>query len=355
MVENRKLKEELKLLRDELAAKETTRKDLETKLDERDIAHNQHLEAQLSDIRAAQKIELEAKEMLLQAALTQKENDRQTAADELAKRETKLKDDLKNKEVEYQNALTQKEEDRQTAAYESGKREAELKDDLKNKDVEYQNVLKMFVAKDAELQNLKEEMSDKETVAKTLTHDLEEKLKQLELQARMLEQTYLAQLEDARKQSEQSDQVVMEMTQGQGASQGSLKAQIETEIEAKYQQKIEESLRVNEEELTRQANEIEHLSQQLKNAENEVQKVQESKKTMQDAEHLLMQEANRREQEIERLKKELKSQIEILARFEHENEHLKGQYLQLEVQAQAKQELSVASFIPSERDVSLFV
>ena len=540
MVENRKLKEELKLLRDELAAKETTRKDIETKLDKRDNAHNQHLEARLSDIRAAHKIELEAKE-------ASKEKDRQTAADELAKRETELKDDLKNKDVEYQNALTQKEKDRQTAADELGKREAELREDLKNKDVEYQSVLKMFVAKDAEFQNLNEEMSDKETVAKTFTHDLEEKLKQLELQlkdaenkhkeqltdkqaehtqtvegltqqvkdelekltenhkseitkaedklkaehegdinqkalqieklsaevetlqqevqhnriqfeqtataavkearqmndeeqrpteklraqieeeveeqhhervakemaealakqaqeliheneelasklkykseqrakqlqeehdekvteltrkhneesrnqkkaaseqARKLEQTYLTQLENARKQR---DQVVLEMTQGQGASQGSLKAQIETEIEAKYQQKIEESLWVKEEELTRQANEIEHLSQQLKNAENEIQKVQESKKTIQDAEHLLMQEAKRREQEIEQLKNELKSQVEILARFEHENEYLKGQCHQLEVHTQAKQELSEASSIPRKGDVSLFV
>ena len=501
IAENRKLKEELKLLRDELAAKETTRKDLETKLDKRDIAHNQHLEARLSDIRAAHKIELEAKK-------ASKEKDRQTAADELAKRETELKDDLNNKAVEYQNAI------------------------------------KMFVAKDAELQNLKEEMSDKETVAKTLAHDLEEKLKQLkdaenkhkeqltdkqaehtqsvedlkqqvkdelekvtenhkseitkaedklkaelegdinrkalqietlsaeverlqqevqdnriqseqaataavkearqmnnedatlneklrapieaeveekhrervakateealakqaqelihekdelvnklkdeseqrakqlqeehdekvtELtqkhneesrnqkkaasdQARKLEQTYHAQLEGIRKQC---DQVVLEMTQSQGASQGSLKplkAQIETEIEAKYQQKIEESQRVKEEELTRQANEIEQLSQQLKNAENEIQEVQESKKTMQDAEHLLMQEAKRREQEIEWLNIELKSQVEILGRFEHENEHLKGQCRQLQVHAQAKQELSGASSIPSDRDVSL--
>ena len=580
IAENRKLKGELKLLQEELAAKETTRKDLATKLDERDIAHDQHLKARLSDIRAAHKIELEAKETLLQAAVTQKENDRQTAAGELAKRETELKEDLKNKEDEYQNVLkkffskdtelqTLKEEMRVAQSLSNDHAEnvrrlelqleetkdenerlatthtqavADLKqqltDELEKKhkiemevesqkgieevrqltmkhehemknqakvaeEVQY-NLEEQSQKKDEEIESLqseharvkeqliedrkseidrkvqqkvaeaqvkheevmkgkalqiedsekeKKELSsqieklqqeiqdnriqfeqaataavkearqkndedatlnedqrpteklraqieaeveekhrervtkemaesleqaqelirEKDELANKLKDESEQRAKQLQEehevkvteltrkhneesrkqkkaasdQARTLEQTYLTQLEVARKQHDQ------EMTQGQGLE--TLKAQLETKIEAKYHQKVEESQRVKEEELTRHANEIEHLSQQLKNAENEIQKVQESKKTMQDAEHLLMQEAVRREQEIEQLKNELKSQVEILGRFQHENEHLKGQYRQLEVHAQAKQELSVASFIPSEGDVSLFV
>ena len=248
MVENRKLKEELKQLQDELAAQETTRKDLETKLDKRDIAHNQHLEAQLSDIRAAHKIELEAKETLLQAALIQKEKDRQTAADELGKRETELKSDLEKKEHENQK------------------------------------VLKLFVSKEEEIQKLKE---NKTTEAK----NSDDQKKQLQLQLEEAEKKHKQQL--ANTQAEQAQTVTdlkLQLTEAQG-NVGEMKEKCAKEMKEARQvqagtlKKMEEEKqqRINEHDtaiknLEKHAEEVQfQLEQQLQSKNDEMDKLRNEK------------------------------------------------------------------------------
>ena len=197
-----------------------------------------------------------------------------------------------------------------------------------------------------------EDTLDKQTrLIKDLTLKLKKREEELELKQEELVQKHKA---ESRKQREEAREQVKKLE---------LKYQAELDAARKHHTRSSDTMvlgqdngradmqKERDETLVKITEENNELSQQLQSVTTELKKLRGEKTRVQDSEFVFMQQLQEKTKELEETKTTLTTKVDLLDQVQNELVHLQDKYQQLEVQAQAKQELS-GTFIPSDGDVS---
>ena len=428
--QNTKLKDQVKDLKEKLKAKEDESKELQTKLDQSDIDHQNHLDTRLKELTEAHQTEMKTKEASFNERAQQWEEERGTFEGELKRLQKefvqenerykmslkrtidaegemiKLRETLQEDERSIKEKANQLETANQTIDELKQNRDAQLaahKQEIKRKDVEIRKA-------EVQVKRLQEQKYDDKLKAK------EEELPQQKIDVITQEHTnhwksVIQSLEGEHKEKIQqfedthADKIAtltrehQEEIKKARSDRQEQKEELEKEIQDEYEQRHEEDIqKAKTEESDRwqalnqphkekyeqklnqiRDNHIKALAEKTQKHKEEVADLHKQARklelkylkngddfTAEVIEHGSSPEQVRQEEidqhhqtiadinlENDHLKTELAVQKNIVRDLQHELDHQKEQYGQLEIQAMAKQQLSPSlSLTGSERDVS---
>ncbi len=427
--QNTKLKDQVKDLKEKLKAKEDESKELQTKLDQSDIDHQNHLDTRLKELTEAHQTEMKTKEASFNERAQQWEEERGTFEGELKRLQKefvqenerykmslkrtidaegemiKLRETLQEDERSIKEKANQLETANQAIDELKQNRDAQLaahKQDIKRKDSEIRKAevqVKRLQEQNDKLK-AKEELPQQKidvitqehtnhwkAIIQSLEGDHKEKIQQIEeahadkiatLTREHQEEIKKARSDRQEQKEELEKEIQDEYEQRHEEDIQKAKTEESDRWQALYQQRKEKY----EQELNQiRDNHKKSLAEKTQKHKEEVADLHERARklelkylkngddfTAEVIEHGSSPEQVRREEEMDQhhqatiadinlendhLKTELAAQKNIVRDLQHELDHQKEQYGQLEIQAMAKQQLSLKlSPTDSERDVS---